>query len=480
MTTEAVLGLDAGTTSTKAVVMASDGVVLAVGRSDPIATLSPEPGAAEQEPAQLARAMSEATGRALSGLPSGVNLAAVAMAAQSGSVIPIGDDERPVGNLLTWMDARAAPIVDGWTGAERELIRSISGWSPSTGLGLASISGIRSTRPDRFAAADRWASVDDHLLHTLAGVWRTNPSNASGMQLMDIATLEWDGRLCELAGVRAEQLAPIHRTGEIIGEVTSAAARWIALESDIPVVVGGHDQACAALGLRATTPGVVVLSAGTAWVLTVVTDRVAIDQLPLALNLSPHVVDDVWSASENLGGLGAMVDWWRRQAHGPDPEPGMIDADLAVANPDGPLFVPELMTRAENGPGRFVAEDRHDGVAERTRAVIEAAAFEVRRALEPIARSVTRPRSLILVGGGARSRRLRQLLADVTRLPIEAPGDESWPALGAATIAATSLGWSLPDPVSEPADVVEPAPDAADAHDERFETYLRLVEGGST
>ena len=443
MTIEAVLGLDAGTTTTKAVLVASDGAVLAVGNSEPIPTVSPQPGTAEQEPAMLAGAMAEATRLALTGLPSGVRIAAVAMAAQSGSVMPIGDDDRPIGNLLTWMDTRAAPIVEAWSLPERELIRSISGWSPSTGLGLASICGIRSRQPDRFAAAKRWASVDDHLVHALAGVWRTNPSNASGMQLMDVTTLEWDGRLCKLADVRPEQLASIHRTGEIVGGITEAAAASTTLEPGTPVVVGGHDQACAALGLGAMSPGVVVLSAGTAWVLTAITDRVAIDQLPLALNLSPHVVNDVWSASQNLGRLGAMLEWWRHQAHGPDPDPD----------------------------------------------VIEAAVFEVRRALEPIARTVTQPRSLTLVGGGARSLRLRQLLADVTRLPIEARPDESWPALGAAGIGATALGWSLPDPVSghlsgshdsRAYQVVEPDPRAADAHDERFETYLRLVEGEST
>ena len=115
MTTEAVVGLDAGTTSTKAVVMNSNGEVLAVGHSEPIRTVSPEPGTAEQEPRSLTTAMAEATRRALSALPSGVRITALAMAAQSGSVMPIGDDERPIGKLLTWMDARGTPIVEAWS-----------------------------------------------------------------------------------------------------------------------------------------------------------------------------------------------------------------------------------------------------------------------------------------------------------------------------------------------------------------------------
>ena len=196
------------------------------------------------------------------------------------------------------------------------------------------------------------------------------------------------------------------------------------------------------------------------------------------------MVDDVWSVSQNLGGLGAMLDWWRHRAHGQNPDPGMIESDMAAAAGDGPAFIPALSGEAGSRSGRFVAEEQHHGRAERTRAVIEAAAFEVRRALGPITRAVTRPGSLVLVGGGARSPRLRQLLADVIQLPIEVRSDESWPAIGAARMAATTLGWSLPEPVSarlsSSSDFVEPDSGAADAHDERFETYLRLVEGGST
>ena len=99
-----------------------------------------------------------------------------------------------------------------------------------------------------------------------------------------------------------------------------------------PLIVGGHDQACTALALGATEPGVVVVSVGTAWVLTAVTGPVPVDELPPDLNLSPHVVEGRWSASQNLGGLGEMLSWWRRRVHGPDSPPRLIDGDLVAGD----------------------------------------------------------------------------------------------------------------------------------------------------
>ena len=155
MSREAVLGLDAGTSSAKAVVVASDGEVLATGNSGSIPTVSPEPGAAEQDAEQVAAAVDEAATAAVGAGPPDLSIVAVAMAAQSGSVVPIDDNDRPMAKLVTWLDSRSGPIVESWDDATRGLIRSVSGWSPSTGTGLASVCWMQSRyhRPGRRSRA---------------------------------------------------------------------------------------------------------------------------------------------------------------------------------------------------------------------------------------------------------------------------------------------------------------------------------------
>jgi xylulokinase len=480
MTNEAVLGLDAGTTTAKAVVIGPAGEVLGTAESDPIPTLAPEPGAAEQEPDALGSALEQACRGVTSRLEDGTRIVAASLAAQSGSVVGIDADDRPMTRFVTWLDTRAEPTVAGWTDAECALIRNVSGWTPSTGLGLASVRWLRSTRPE-LESCRRWASVDDFLLHHLTGTWATNPSNAAGMQFMAVATGTWDRRLCRLAGIDPGRLSPIRATGQIGGRITPAAAQRTGLVGGTPVAIGGHDQTCAAFGLGAAEPGEIVLSAGTAWVVTAVTERPEVDRFPVDLNVSPHVVPGLWTASLNLGGLGAVLDWWRHQAHGPDPDPSLIERDLASAAPHGPIFIPAPSLAPGVDLGGFADIDSRPGPArvgraERTRAVLEAATFEVRRALETMLGAGVTATHITFVGGGSRSPGLRRMLADTTGLPVTVPPDASWPGLGAAALAARAEGWSLPDVLSDRATSTEPSP--TDALRSRFETYLQLVRGG--
>ena len=392
---EVVLGLDAGTSSAKAVAVDPAGNVQAVAGSDPISTRATTGGGSEQDPGEIWQALTTAGRGVVESLPAGVRVAALAVAAQSGSVIPVlghGRAER----AITWMDTRSRPLVESWPSDMAGRIRELSGWTPTAGVGLSTIAWLRSLGSDSYrdrhsTSVARWASVDDYLMFGLAGQWATNPSNASGMQIMDVSTRSWSDELCRFAGIDPAMLSPIRESGSVIGGLTAAAAAALGLDAGVPVVMGGHDQACAALGLGAADPGDLFLSAGTAWVLTVVTDRADIGALPPALNLSPHVVAGRWTASENLGGLGAMI--------------------------------------AESPPSKA----RH---------TFETCAVKVRGALDRAGEMAAGGSELIMVGGGTRLEELVEIIADTIGRPVVTRPEASWPAVGAARLAAAASGWA--------------------------------------
>ena len=392
---EVVLGLDAGTTSAKAVAVDRAGNVEAVAGSDPISTRSTTDGGSEQHPEEIWQALTTAGRAVVERLPAGVRVAALAVAAQSGSVIPVlgqGRAER----AITWMDTRSRSLVESWPNDMAGRIRELSGWTPTAGTGLSTIARLRSvgsgSHLDKHSTSvARWASVDDYLVFGLTGQWATNPSNASGMQLMDVSTRSWSEELCGFAGIDPAMLSPIRESGTVIGALTAAPASALGMDAGVPVVMGGHDQACAALGLGAADPGDLFLSAGTAWVLTVVTDRADAGDLPAALNLSPHVVAGRWTASENLGGLGAMI--------------------------------------AESPP----SQARH---------TFKTCAVMVRGALDRAGEMAAGGNELIMVGGGTRLEELVETIADTIGRPVVTRPEASWPAVGAARLAAAASGWA--------------------------------------
>ena len=389
---DVVLGLDAGTTSAKAVVVDRAGEILATGGSDPIAVRSTPDGGREQDPEEIWQALATAGRRAVEGLGSGVGVAALSVAAQSGSVIPVTVQDSAE-RAITWMDARFRSVPEGWSDSVAARVRAVSGWMPTSGVGLSTIAGLQA-QGTRQAGADpapvsRWASVDDYLVFRLTGQWATNPSNAAGMQLMDVAARTWSDDLCRLAGIDPGLLSPILESGSTAGELAGDAAAVLGLEAGTPVVVGGHDQACAALGLGVVDPGDLFLSAGTAWVLTAVTDRAVVASLPPSLNLSPHVLGGVWTASENLGGLGAML--------------------------------------AETPPARI-------------QEAFVTCGQRVRQALEGAGEFAAGADELVMVGGGIRFGGLVEMIGGITGRAVATRPGAVWPALGAARLAAAAVG----------------------------------------
>lgn len=388
------MGLDAGTTSAKGVAVDRAGRVRAEAGSDPIATGTTPDGGSEQNPEEIWRALTAVTRGVVEGLGPDDRVAALAVAAQSGSVIPIPVEGR-ASRAVTWMDTRSRPLVEGWSSRVADRIRALSGWTATPGVGLSTIAMLQApdASPGQSASpVARWASVDDYSVLRLTGQWASNPSNAAGMQLMEVSSLTWSEELCALAGVDPSMLSPIRESGTVVGGLTGEAAAALALGAGTPVVVGGHDQACAALGLGVVDPGDVFLSAGTAWVLTVVTNRADIGALPSALNLSPHVVPGRWTASQNLGGLGAML--------------------------------------AKTSSGDATA-------------AFDACAVRVRQALEDAGDMAEGGGDLILVGGGTRFSELVEVIADTIGRPVDIRPEATWPALGAARLAAAALGWKL-------------------------------------
>ncbi|MEE9417821.1 MAG: FGGY family carbohydrate kinase [Acidimicrobiales bacterium] len=470
---EVVVGLDAGTTSAKFVAADRDGRILATASSDTIPTLAPSPGASVQSAVDIRDALATACSRGLEQLADEARVVALAVAAQSGSVVPIHDGANH--EAVTWMDTRSRALVDGWDQATVTSIRSQSGWMPSPGLGLSTISWLQ-TQTDSRSGIVHWASVDDYLVHGLTNSWTTNPSNAAGMQLLDAAELKWSDVLCDIAGVNPRLLSTIAPSGATAGAVSGEAAASTGFPESTPVIIGGHDQACAALGLDVITPGAAFLSMGTAWVLTIVTDRADIEALPAEYNLSPHVVSQRWTISQNLGGFGAALDSFIAGSHD---DIAAIEADLETRSEkvDDHHFVPNIHQADRTGWGEFTGDP--PSYADEIRSVMDTCAFEVRRAVEQ-ASTISPMSQLTVVGGGTQSRYLTQQIADVTGVPLVVRPDASWPALGAAKLAAQGVGWPALAIAELPSATIEPRPQADGVSELRYLEYLRLTAGRKT
>lgn len=493
---DAILGIDIGTSATKALLLGLDGrEIAAASRGYPF--LTPQPGWVEQDPEAvwqaLLQVLRESAAHAAAG---GHRILALALAAQAGSVILADAGGNPVYPMITWLDTRSQNLMGDWAAdGTAATIRQLSGWYPFAGLPLTSIGWLRRHRPEVHAAASRFMGVADFLIHRLTGIFATDTSAASELLLVDVRTGQWSDALCALGGVDPARQSAIHQPGSLIGMLTAEVAALTGMPADTPVIAGGNDQPCAGLAMGLTEPGRLMLSTGTAWVLMSAVTSPTPAGIPSWVNVYWHAVPGRWLQGQLVGGFGATVDWWLRQLW-----PAANDApalaydaltEAVQASPPGSqglLFLslsgPSQVAGAEPGGG-FMGLGLGHTRADLSRAVLEGCAYEVRWALDELRAAGIPVDELWLAGGATRSPVWPQILADVAGVPIVIAGEADWAALGGAVLA----GWGARAfPTLEAAIArlqpavarVTPNPALAGLYTERLAEYQHLARAVNT
>lgn len=449
-----LLGLDIGTTATKAVLFDLSGTELLTAEQDyPLST--PQAGWAEQDPEKVWNAVVAVLKTVVEQAGPYRHILALALAAQCGSIIPLGADDVPIYPMITWLDNRAKTLVKQWqSDGIGEMVRQLSGWRLQPGLPLSTISWLRQFQPAMFARVRRFTGVHDYLNYRLTGHFCTDLSAGAEMQLVDVSTAQWSPQLCDLAGISPNQLPQLKPAGTIIGPITPTVSQLTGLSNETLVINGGHDHSCTALAMGIMSTGKVMLATGTAWVLTGVVETSSVDAIPDNMDLNFHVAPQRWTISQFLGGFGASVEWYLQQCWSSgdieaDPNRGKRYADfdnaIVQSQPgcNGLFFLPlggQAQLSGSKPEGGFVGLRLDHTRIDMSRAVLEGAAYELRWALENIRQAGLPVDHLWVVGGATRSPVWPQILADVGRVPISLSQYTHWPALGAAILAGSGTG----------------------------------------
>ena len=446
-----ILSLDVGTTVAKAVLFDDQGREVLV--SERICPLQhPEPGAVEQDPRDIRRAVVGVLKDSFR-TPHGERIRALVLSTQGGSMIPVRRDGTPTHPLITWMDTRAAPVVEQWSrnGASRQ-IREQSGWWAEAGLPLATIEWLRRSRPRIHERTEVFLSLNDYLAFLLTGFFVTNPSCAGEMLLMDRQTGQWNPELCSLVGISPEQLSMIRPAEAVIGPLAGEIAKILGVQREIPVINGGQDHTLEALAVGLTEEGKALLACGTAWVVNGVSRSGALADIPEGMGINPHVPPGQWIASQYLGCFGAVMEWWtgtlwsglNDQADREELYAAVNDRMAQASwDPRELLYIPYSGGKqldVNRGGGAFLGMTPTHSKEHLTMALMEGTCFEVRWALENLMDRGTTIRELWMIGGATRSRVWPQIMADTLGIPILTSNYSHGPALGAAMVATVSLG----------------------------------------
>ncbi|HEU4963026.1 MAG TPA: gluconokinase [Bacilli bacterium] len=453
--TKVVIGLDIGTTSTKAVVFGARGKVRGVHAVD-YPLLTEKPGWAEQDPDAIFEACLDAVRHALiKAKATRLDVQAIGMSAAMHSLIAVDDEHRPLTKSITWADNRSVDQVqrikeqhDGFH-IYRRTGTPIHPMSP-----LAKILWMREEDPDIYRQAAKYISIKEYVLFKMYGDYLVDYSIASATGLFHLEKLAWDEGALELIGITPEQLSkPVPTTHTLTGMDPEIATR-MGLTPDTPFVIGASDGVLANLGVGAIGPGEMAVTIGTSGAIRTVTDKPRTDEQ--ARTFCYALTDKHWVIGGPTNNGGIMLRWLRDEFAVPEIEVakrlGIDPYDLMIkyaenvpAGSEGLLFLPFLSgERAPywnaNARGMFFGLSLRHQREHFIRAVLEGvilSIFSVAVALRDLAGPA---KDIRASGGFARSPLWRQILSDVMGRELLVPESYEASALGAAALALYAIG----------------------------------------
>jgi len=479
---DVVVGLDSGTTATKAVAATASGEVAAVA-SVGYPLLVPAPGRAELDANAVCSAVVEALVAVTERLHArGDRVVGICLSAAMHGLVPLDRDGAPTAKLITWADGRAAEQARALraqsAGATAHSLHQRTGTPVHPMSPLLKLMWLAEHDPELLHRTDRWGGVKELMITALCGSGPVvDLSCASATGLLDIHTRRWDTEALGLAGVARHQLPVIVATTARLGPLRAGVAAAAGLPVSTPLVIGASDGVLANLGVGAVTPGVGAVSLGTSGAIRTVRSKPAVDRAGRLFCYA--LTEDRWVLGGAVNNGGSVVRWAGNAFGVSDPSPpadrggrerpdgsdAAATADTAAANARDALLIEEAEQApagsagllclpyllGERAPwwrpgmsGAYLGLRRDHRRAHLVRAAIEGVCQQLALVHDALSDAEVPLTEVRATGGAVNSPLWVTTLASTLDLPVRLADSAEGTGLGACLLGHHALG-SFPD-----------------------------------
>lgn len=512
-----ILAVDIGTTETKAVLVSPDGYI---DSCQATCTLCyPEKSCVEQSPIEISDAIYHSIKNVLSAHPDLTGrLAGLVFTSQMQNTIPMGKDDKPLMNMLSWMDERAAEFtqkemfrglikVEGYPVSKLIKFLRITGGMPGkNGKDTVSkLAWMKKYKPDLYNSVHKFLDVKDYAVFLATGNYVSSYDMAYITWLMDtrdkdMEKWQWSDDIHSMFGLDKSKMPELRHSTAIAGNVTAEFSLRTGVPAGLPVVNGSGDLLTSAIGSGAIEMGQMHVNIGTAgWVAT---------HHPSSAVDTQHYIGGIVSGIPNefliiskQETLGAALDWLRGVLYPAGLTQGISTAEIykmmneeVQKSPPGAnnvILTPWLFGERSpiNNPhlrGQIFNIGINTTRADLCRAAMEGVALNIRWGMEfveKISLKKTRPTTneVRLIGGASKSDVWCQIFADVLQKPIvQMMNSQMASAQGVATIAMVSFGiyknFTEIDRMLKKGKLYRPNPDNQAVYDRLYKHYQALYK----
>ncbi|WP_348812846.1 gluconokinase [Flavobacterium maritimum] len=427
------IGIDIGTTATKAVCFDNSGkVIREFSQSYPM--YHPKPDWSIQKPKEILSAVLAC----IQEITKEIQPQFISFSSAMQSIMVIDDTGNPLTDAILWADNRAHHVAEKLKNSElgkqfyQQTGIPIHPFSPMT-----KIIWFKEFDSAVFSKAYKFISIKEYVWHHLTGEYAIDSSMASGTGLMNIHTLEWDTDILNYLQIKPQQLSamrsPIHQSRGV--------------SDDFLYILGGGDGALANLGTGAMEKGRIALTIGTSGAVRLPIDKPYVDSQ--MRTQCYHLIEDQYLTLGAVNNGAIILQWLKESLLKTDDsfETLFAQAEKIPAGSEGLLFVPYLL--GERAPiwdasaqGTLLGIQIIHTQAHLIRATLEGILFGLLSVTEILLPDVEqRKQTTIMASGGfGKSDLWLQMVADIFQMKVAASQTTEGSAWGAVLIGMKSIG----------------------------------------
>lgn len=275
--TSYMLGIDIGTTSTKAVLFTEIGEVIQQ-ESIGYPLYTPDISTAEQNPDEIFQAVLQAISN-ITKHHSQKKLSFISFSSAMHSVIAMDENDQPLTPCITWADNRSeawAHKIKGELNGHEIYKRTGTPIHPMSPL--SKITWIVNECTEIAANAKKYIGIKEYIFKKLFDQYVVDYSLASAMGMMNLKTLDWDEEALKIAGITRGQLSELVPTTKIYSNCHPHLAKQIGIDPQTPFVIGASDGVLSNLGVNAIRKGEIAVTIGTSGAIRTIIDQPQTDE----------------------------------------------------------------------------------------------------------------------------------------------------------------------------------------------------------
>ncbi|MED1738096.1 gluconokinase [Bacillus swezeyi] len=452
--TSYMLGIDIGTTSTKAVLFSEKGDVIQK-ESIGYPLYTPDISTAEQNPDEIFQAVIQTSAKIMQQHPE-KKLSFISFSSAMHSVIAMDENDEPLTPCITWADNRS----EGWAHKIKEELNGhdvykrtgtpIHPMSP-----LSKIAWIVNEHPEIAAKAKKYIGIKEYIFKKLFDQYVVDHSLASAMGMMNLKTLDWDDEALSIAGITRDHLSKLVSTTEIFQNCNPEIAAMMAIDPKTPFVIGASDGVLSNLGVNAIKKGEIAVTIGTSGAIRTIIDEPQTDEKGRIFCYA--LTEKHWVIGGPVNNGGIVLRWIRDEFASSEIETAKrlgIDpydvltkiAERVRPGADGLLFHPYLA--GERAPlwnpevrGSFFGLTMSHKKEHMIRAALEGVIYNLYTVFLALTECMDGPVTRIQATGGfARSDVWRQMMADIFESEVVVPESYESSCLGACILGLYATG----------------------------------------